>query len=231
MRVDLQFLADVYLVCEVCRGRRYSPPLLEVRYHGKTIDEVLNLTVHEALHFFAGQTRVHPAAQGLRADRPRLPAPGPVRGHPLGGRGPAGEAGRPPAPKPGPRVLYILDEPTTGLHLGDVSELMDCFDRLLEGGATLLVIEHHLDVIKRADWVIDLGPEGGEEGGAVVFEGHPRGPGRVGPRRDRSLPARGPSRVPAGPEAAGVAHGNFLLSSAASRACRTRDARIIERCA
>ena len=173
VRVDLQFLADVYLVCEVCRGRRYSPPLLEVRYHGKTIDEVLNLTVHEALHFFGGQTRV----------TRRLKVFGQIGlGYLRLGQSAAtlsgGEAQRVKLAahllrKPGPRVLYILDEPTTGLHLGDVSELMDCFDRLLEGGATLLVIEHHLDVIKRADWVIDLGPEGGEEGGAVVFEGTP----------------------------------------------------------
>jgi excinuclease ABC subunit A len=175
VRVDLQFLADVYLVCEVCRGRRYSPPLLEVRYHGKTIDEVLNLTVHEALHFFGGQTRVTRRLKVFEQIGLGYLRLGQSAATLSGGEAQRVKLAAHLLRKPGPRVLYILDEPTTGLHLGDVSELMDCFDRLLEGGATLLVIEHHLDVIKRADWVIDLGPEGGEEGGAVVFEGTPEG--------------------------------------------------------
>jgi excinuclease ABC subunit A len=173
VRVDLQFLADVYLVCEVCRGRRYAPPILEVRYHGKTIDEVLNLTVHEALHFFAGQTRVLRRLKVFAQIGLGYLRLGQSAATLSGGEAQRVKLAAHLLKKPGPRVLYILDEPTTGLHLGDVSELMDCFDRLLEAGATLLVIEHHLDVIKRADWVIDLGPEGGEEGGHVQFEGTP----------------------------------------------------------
>ena len=173
VRVDLQFLADVYLVCEVCRGRRYTPPLLEVQYHGKTIDEVLNLTVHEALHFFAGQTRVLRRLKVFEQIGLGYLRLGQSAATLSGGEAQRVKLAAHLLKKPGPRVLYILDEPTTGLHLGDVSELMDCFERLLEGGATLLVIEHHLDVIKRADWVIDLGPEGGEEGGNLVFEGTP----------------------------------------------------------
>jgi excinuclease ABC subunit A len=173
VRVDLQFLADVYLVCEACRGRRYAPPLLEVRYRGKTIDEVLNLTVHEALHFFAGQPRVTRRLKVLEQIGLGYLRLGQSAATLSGGEAQRVKLAAHLLRRPGPRVLYILDEPTTGLHLGDVSELMDCFERLLEGGATLLVIEHHLDVIKRADWVIDLGPGGGEEGGHVVFEGTP----------------------------------------------------------
>jgi excinuclease ABC subunit A len=173
VRVDLQFLADVYLVCETCRGRRYSPPLLEVRYHGKSIDEVLNLTVHEAVHFFQGQTRVTRRLKVFEQIGLGYLRLGQSAATLSGGEAQRVKLAAHLLKKPGPRVLYILDEPTTGLHLGDVSELIDCFERLLEGGATLLVIEHHLDVIKRADWVIDLGPEGGEEGGHVVFEGTP----------------------------------------------------------
>jgi excinuclease ABC subunit A len=173
VRVDLQFLADVYLVCEACRGRRYAPPILEVRYHGKTIDDVLNLTVHEALHFFAGQTRVLRRLKVFEQIGLGYLRLGQSAATLSGGEAQRVKLAAHLLKKPGPRVLYILDEPTTGLHLGDVRELMDCFDRLLEAGATLLVIEHHLDVIKRADWVIDLGPEGGEEGGHVLFEGTP----------------------------------------------------------
>jgi excinuclease ABC subunit A len=176
----MHFLADVHLLCEACGGRRYRAPVLEVRYRGKTIDEVLGLTVHEALHFFAGQAKVLRRLKvfeqiGLGYLRLGQPA------HTLSG----GEAQRIKLAshllrKPGPRVLYVLDEPTTGLHMGDVSELVNCLERLVESGATLLVIEHNMDVIKRADWVIDLGPEGGEEGGRLVFEGTPEGLAEAG---------------------------------------------------
>ena len=175
VRVDMQFLADVYLVCEACGGRRYRAPVLEVRYRGRTIDQVLDMTVHEALHFFAGQPRVVRRLKvfeqiGLGYLHLGQPA------NTLSG----GEAQRVKLAahllrRPGSRVLYVLDEPTTGLHMGDVSELLSCLQRLLEGGATLLVIEHNLDVIKQADWVIDLGPEGGVEGGQVIFQGTPEG--------------------------------------------------------
>jgi excinuclease ABC subunit A len=173
VKVDLQFLADVYLVCEVCRGRRYTPEVLEVRYHGKTIEDVLNLTVHEALHFFAGQTRVTRRLKVFEQIGLGYLRLGQSAATLSGGEAQRVKLAAHLLRKAGPRVLYILDEPTTGLHLGDVNELLDCLERLLEAGATLLVIEHHLDVIKRADWVVDLGPEGGEEGGALVFEGTP----------------------------------------------------------
>jgi excinuclease ABC subunit A len=175
VRVDLQFLADAYLVCESCGGRRYRPPVLEVRWHGRSIDQVLDMTAHEALVFFAGQHRVTRRLKvldqiGLGYLRLGQPA------STLSG----GEAQRVKLAahllrKPGPRVLYVLDEPTTGLHMGDVDELLNALQRLLDGGATVVVIEHNLHVIKQADWVIDLGPEGGEDGGEVVFQGTPEG--------------------------------------------------------
>jgi excinuclease ABC subunit A len=173
VRVDLQFLADAFLVCESCGGRRYRPAVLEVRWRGRSIDQVLDMTVHEALVFFAGRHRVTRRLKvldqiGLGYLRLGQPA------STLSG----GEAQRVKLAahllrKPGPRVLYVLDEPTTGLHMGDVDELLNALQRLLDGGATVVVIEHNLHVIKQADWVIDLGPEGGEEGGALVFQGTP----------------------------------------------------------
>jgi excinuclease ABC subunit A len=147
--------------------------VLEVRWHGRTIDQVLDMSVHEALHFFGGQAKVtrrlklfeQIGLSYLRLGQPATTLSG-------------GEAQRIKlathlARRPGQRVLYVLDEPTTGLHMGDVSELLACFRHLLEAGATLLVIEHNMDVVKQADWVIDLGPEGGEAGGHLVFQGTP----------------------------------------------------------
>jgi excinuclease ABC subunit A len=173
VRVDMQFLADVSLVCEACAGRRYRPAVLEVRYRGRTIDRVLDLTVHEALQFFAGQAQVTRRLKVL--DQIGL---GYLRLGQSATTLSGGEAQRVKLAahllrRPGPRVLYVLDEPTTGLHPGDVNELLNCLQRLLDGGASLLVIEHNLDVIKQADWVIDLGPEGGEAGGRLVFQGTP----------------------------------------------------------
>ncbi|MEE8217864.1 MAG: excinuclease ABC subunit UvrA [Vicinamibacteria bacterium] len=173
VRVDLQFLADAYLICEACDGRRYRPAVLEVRWRGRSIDEVLDLTVREALQFFSGQHRVTRRLKVLdqiglgylRLGQPSSTLSG-------------GEAQRVKLAahllrRPGPRVLYMLDEPTTGLHMGDVAELLNALQRLLDGGATLVVIEHNLHVIKQADWIVDLGPEGGAQGGELVFQGTP----------------------------------------------------------
>ena len=173
VRVDLQFLADAWLVCEACSGRRYRTPVLQARWRGRSIDQVLDLTVQEALHFFAGQARVTRRLKVLAQiglGYLRLGQPSST----LSG----GEAQRVKLAahllrRPGPRVLYVLDEPTTGLHMGDVDELLNALQRLLDGGASVIVIEHNPQVIKQADWVIDLGPEGGDGGGRVVFEGTP----------------------------------------------------------
>jgi excinuclease ABC subunit A len=187
--VEMQFLADVELICEECKGTRYKPQVLEVRYHGKNIHEVLNLTVKEALRFFAeapkiteklrvleevglGYLRLGQSAttlSGGEAQRMKLAA----HLQPA-----AREIGRPSAASGGePRrkrhLLYIFDEPTTGLHYDDVSKLLAAFRRLIDAGGSILVIEHNLEVIKTADWVIDLGPEGGARGGKVVGVGPP----------------------------------------------------------
>jgi len=181
--VEMQFLADVELPCEDCNGTRYQAKILEVRYKGKNIHEVLQLTVKEALRFFAGQTRLleklavldeiglgylrlgqsATTLSGGEAQRVKLAA------HLAQVR----SANATAKPSQASRVLYILDEPTTGLHFDDVSKLLTAFRKLIDGGGSLIVIEHNLDVIKSADWVIDLGPEGGEGGGKIVAEGTP----------------------------------------------------------
>jgi excinuclease ABC subunit A len=181
--VEMQFLADVELPCEDCNGTRYQPRILEVQYKGKNIHEVLSMTVKEALRFFAGQTRLleklavldevglgylrlgqsATTLSGGEAQRVKLAA------HLAQVRAANATA----KPSQASRVLYILDEPTTGLHFDDVSKLLTSFRKLIDGGGSLIVIEHNLDVIKCADWVIDLGPEGGEGGGNIVAEGPP----------------------------------------------------------
>jgi excinuclease ABC subunit A len=185
--VEMQFLADVELICEECKGARYKPEVLEVRYRGKNIHEVLNLTVREALQFFSGAHRVSDKLRvleevglgylrlgqsattlsGGEAQRMKLAAhlqgKTPVRRRSERG---AGAQRR-------PRVLYIFDEPTTGLHFDDVSKLLAAFRRLIETGGSIIVIEHNLDVIKVADWIIDLGPEGGQRGGELLVAGPP----------------------------------------------------------
>jgi excinuclease ABC subunit A len=181
--VEMQFLADVELPCEDCNGTRYQPRILEVQYKGKNIHEVLQMTVKEALRFFAGQTKLleklavldeiglgylrlgqsATTLSGGEAQRVKLAA------HLASVRA-ANAAAR---PSQASRVLYILDEPTTGLHFDDVSKLLTALRKLIDGGGSLVVIEHNLDVIKSADWVIDLGPEGGEGGGKIVAEGTP----------------------------------------------------------
>jgi excinuclease ABC subunit A len=185
--VEMQFLADVELICEECKGTRYKPTVLEVRYRGKNIHEVLNLTVKEALKFFAeapkitdklrsleevglGYLRLGQSAttlSGGEAQRMKLAAHlQPVsREVSRSGSGTEGRLKR--------RLLYIFDEPTTGLHFDDVSKLLAAFRRLIEAGGSIVVIEHNLEVIKTADWVIDLGPEGGNRGGKVVGAGPP----------------------------------------------------------
>ena len=182
--VEMQFLADVELICEECKGARYKPQILDVRYHGKNIHEVLNLTVQEALHFFAnahkiteklrvldevglGYLRLGQSAttlSGGEAQRMKLAA----HLQPA-----AREIGRSRDGVRRPHLLYIFDEPTTGLHFDDISKLLAAFRRLIDAGGSILVIEHNLEVIKTADWVIDLGPEGGDRGGYIVGSGTP----------------------------------------------------------
>ena len=184
--VEMQFLADVELICEECKGTRYKPQVLEIRYRGKNIHEVLNLTLKEALKFFAeapkvteklrsleevglGYLRLGQSAttlSGGEAQRMKLAAHLQPATREAGRSGGGGE-------KIKRRLLYIFDEPTTGLHFDDVSKLLAAFRRLIEAGGSIVVIEHNLEVIKTADWVIDLGPEGGNRGGKIVGVGPP----------------------------------------------------------
>jgi excinuclease ABC subunit A len=173
VKVEMQFLADVFVPCEQCEGKRFKPQVLEVKYRGRSVDQVLDMTVREALTFFSSSPKVLRRLQvldeiGLSYLRLGQPATT------LSG----GEAQRIKiaahlSSQGGDRVLYILDEPTTGLHFDDIAKLLAAFRKLLQAGHSLLVIEHNLDVIKTADWIIDLGPEGGEEGGQVIAAGTP----------------------------------------------------------
>jgi excinuclease ABC subunit A len=184
--VEMQFLADVELVCEECHGTRYKPKVLEVKYKGKNIHEALNLTVKESLHFFAGVPKIVDKLRVLDEVGLSYLRLGQSASTLSGGEAqrmklaahlqPAAKlAGRPKEEikKHRWRTLYIFDEPTTGLHFDDVSKLLAAFRRLIDAGGSIVVIEHNLEVIKTADWVIDLGPEGGARGGEVVAVGPP----------------------------------------------------------
>jgi len=172
-RIEMQFLPDAYAVCEVCDGRRFNRETLRIRYRGLTIAEVLDLTVTEASGIFANvpaldrllTTLAEVGLGYLELKRPvSTLSSGEAQRLKL-----ARELGRPS----GGRTLYLLDEPTTGLHPVDVAKLLDILHRLVGEGHSVVVIEHNLDVIRAADWVIDLGPEGGEEGGHLLFAGPP----------------------------------------------------------
>ena len=172
--VEMQFLADVELVCEECKGTRYKANILEIRYNGLNIHEVLQLTVREAITFFNEIPKTREQAASAGRCRAWVSAAGPI-GDDAVGRGSAaretGGASRSQASCKG--TLFIFDEPTTGLHFDDITKLLDAFQRLIENGGSMLIIEHNLDVIRSADWIIDLGPEGGAAGGRVIAQGTP----------------------------------------------------------
>ncbi len=185
--VEMQFLADIELPCEECNGTRYKSAILDIKYKGKNIHDVLNMTVKEALVYFAGQPKIvdklyvldevglgyvrlgqsATTLSGGEAQRVKLAS------HLATARSITNRSNNDAAAKARSRTLYILDEPTTGLHFDDVAKLLAAFRKLIEGGGSLLVIEHNLDVIKSADWVIDMGPEGGSGGGQIVATGTP----------------------------------------------------------
>jgi excinuclease ABC subunit A len=185
--VEMQFLADIELPCEECNGTRYKSAILDIKYKGKSIYDVLNMTVKEALVYFAGHPKIvdklyvldevglgyvrlgqsATTLSGGEAQRVKLAS------HLATARSITGRSTNDTAAKARSRTLYILDEPTTGLHFDDVAKLLAAFRKLIEGGGSLLVIEHNLDVIKSADWVIDMGPEGGSGGGQIVAVGTP----------------------------------------------------------
>jgi len=168
IKIEMQFLPDVYVPCEVCHGARYNTDTLQVHYKGKTIAEVLDMPIEEGAEFFAPVPAIHRHLRTLGYVRLGQPAPT------LSG----GEAQRVKLAselqrRATGRTIYVLDEPTTGLHFEDIRKLLGVLNRLVDGGNTVIVIEHNLDVIKTADWVIDLGPEGGWRGGTVLTAGPP----------------------------------------------------------
>jgi excinuclease ABC subunit A len=171
--VEMQFLADVELVCEECRGTRFKSSVLEVRYRDKNVHEVLGLTVHEALQFFGGVPKVLSKLKILEEVGLGYLRLGQSATTLSGGEAQRLKLAAHLTHAVHPGTLYIFDEPTTGLHFDDIQKLLVAFRKLLDGGASIVVIEHNLDIIKSADWVIDLGPEGGAEGGRVVATGTP----------------------------------------------------------
>jgi excinuclease ABC subunit A len=171
--VEMQFLADVELVCEECRGTRFKTSVLEVKYHNKNIHDVLEMTVREALAFFLNVPKVVSKLRILNEIGLGYLRLGQSATTLSGGEAQRLKLASHLTQTNNSGVLYILDEPTTGLHFDDISKLLAAFRKLLESGSSLLVIEHNLDVVKSADWVIDLGPEGGALGGKIIATGTP----------------------------------------------------------
>ena len=171
--VEMQFLADVELICEECRGQRFKSTVLEVRYHGKSIHDILEMTVREALAFFVNMPKVVSKLRILNEIGLGYLRLGQSATTLSGGEAQRLKLASHLSRTENRGILYILDEPTTGLHFDDIAKLLAAFRKLLESGASLLVIEHNLDVIKSADWLVDLGPEGGDRGGRIVGTGTP----------------------------------------------------------
>jgi excinuclease ABC subunit A len=173
VKIEMHFLPDVYVPCEVCKGRRYNRETLEVRYKGKSIADVLDLTVADALEFFSNQRRISEKLELLNDVGLGYIHLGQAATTLSGGEAQRVKLATELAKRDTGRTLYILDEPTTGLHFEDVRLLLEVLHRLVDKGNSVVVIEHNLDVIKTADWIVDLGPEGGEQGGEVVAHGTP----------------------------------------------------------
>jgi excinuclease ABC subunit A len=173
IKIEMHFLPDIYVTCEGCSGQRYNRETLDVMYKGRTIADVLNMTVAEALEFFVNIPPIRARLQTLSDVGLHYIKLGQSATTLSGGEAQRVKLSKELSKRPTGRTLYILDEPTTGLHFVDIQRLLDVLDRLVESGNTVLVIEHNLDVIRNADWIIDLGPEGGDQGGFVVAEGTP----------------------------------------------------------
>ena len=173
IKIEMHFLPDVYVPCEVCGGKRYNRETLEVKYKGKTIADVLDMTVEQALDFFAPLPKLAKKLQTLYDVGLGYIKLGQSSTTLSGGEAQRVKLSAELARRDTGRTLYILDEPTTGLHFADVEKLLAILQRLCDSGSSVLVIEHNLDVIKSADYIIDLGPEGGKRGGNVIAAGTP----------------------------------------------------------
>jgi excinuclease ABC subunit A len=174
IKIEMHFLPDIYVTCEACKGQRYNRETLDVTYKGRTIAEVLDMTVAEALEFFVNIPPIRNRLQTLSEVGLHYIKLGQSATTLSGGEAQRVKLSKELSKRPTGRTLYILDEPTTGLHFVDIQRLLDVLDRLVETGNTVLVIEHNVEVIRNADWIIDLGPEGGDQGGFVVAEGTPQ---------------------------------------------------------
>ena len=173
LKIEMQFLPDVYVPCEVCHGKRYNREALEIHYKGRSIADVLEMTIAEALDFFSAVPNVRAKLQTLNDVGLGYVHLGQPATTLSGGEAQRVKLSTELSRRATGRTLYVLDEPTTGLHFADVEKLLEVLHRLVEGGNTVLVIEHNLDVIKTADWIVDLGPEGGDRGGRIIAEGTP----------------------------------------------------------
>ena len=173
IKIEMHFLPDVYVPCEVCKGKRYNRETLEVQYKGKNIADVLDMTVNQACDFFEAIPKIYrklKTLQDVGLGYIKLGQPATTLS---GGEAQRVKLATELSRKSTGRTLYILDEPTTGLHIADIHNLLEVLNQLVEGGDTVLVIEHNLDVIKSADYLIDLGPEGGKGGGKIIAQGTP----------------------------------------------------------
>jgi excinuclease ABC subunit A len=173
IKVEMHFLPDIFVHCDVCKGRRYNRETLEVRYKGKTIHEVLEMTVEEAAAFFSAIPAVARKLDTLMEVGLGYITLGQNAVTLSGGEAQRVKLARELSKRDTGKTLYILDEPTTGLHFHDIRQLLGVLHQLRDHGNTVIVIEHNLDVIKTADWIIDLGPEGGEGGGRIIAVGTP----------------------------------------------------------
>ncbi len=172
-KIAMHFLPDIYVVCETCHGKRYNRETLEIKYRGKSIHDVLSMTVEEALHFFKNIPPVQNRLQTLYDVGLTYITLGQSSVTLSGGEAQRVKLAKELSGRASGKTLYILDEPTTGLHPADIKHLLRVLGRLVDNGNSVVVIEHNLDVIKTADWVIDVGPEGGEHGGSIVATGTP----------------------------------------------------------
>ncbi|MFQ5949497.1 MAG: ABC-ATPase UvrA, partial [Nitrospiria bacterium] len=179
IKIEMHFLPDIYVTCEICNGRRYNRETLDILYRGKNIADVLDMTVDVAIDFFKAIPSIQAKLATLQEVGLGYIKLGQSATTLSGGEAQRVKLSKELSKRATGRTLYILDEPTTGLHFADIQRLLDVLDRFAEAGNTVVVIEHNLDVIRNADWVIDLGPEGGTGGGEVVATGRPEDVAKV----------------------------------------------------